>query len=164
VSGTCITSPSLVGVCNCTGGYTGTYCEILPVIDQCVLNNQPCMNNGTCVNNMSNYTCNCTSMWTGYNCSIPSMLTLLFVCFLTIINMLLVGCSLLMTIPLIGQAATSNITNVQNGSIGENRSHICASGYQFLTYVYISLFLFIYDVLVAMQLSISISVYLMEVA
>ena len=41
---------------------------MLPDIDDCASN--PCENNGTCIDLVSNYTCNCTQGYTGKNCSI----------------------------------------------------------------------------------------------
>ena len=36
-------------------------------IDDCI--EQPCKNNGTCIDGVNNYTCNCNDMYTGRNCS-----------------------------------------------------------------------------------------------
>ena len=41
---------------------------MLADIDDCASN--PCENNGTCIDLVSNYTCNCTQGYTGKNCNI----------------------------------------------------------------------------------------------
>ena len=41
---------------------------MLADIDDCASN--PCENNGTCIDLVSNYTCNCTQGYRGKNCSI----------------------------------------------------------------------------------------------
>ena len=41
---------------------------MLPDIDDCA--STPCENNGTCIDLVSNYTCNCTQGYRGNNCSI----------------------------------------------------------------------------------------------
>ena len=41
---------------------------MLADIDDCASN--PCENNGTCIDLVSNYTCNCTQGYTGKNCGI----------------------------------------------------------------------------------------------
>ncbi|XP_060597850.1 fibropellin-1-like isoform X2 [Ruditapes philippinarum] len=52
-------------LCNCSGsGFTGLYCETN--IDDC--ENQPCMHDGTCIDKVNNYTCQCIPGYTGVNC------------------------------------------------------------------------------------------------
>ncbi|XP_060601390.1 sushi, nidogen and EGF-like domain-containing protein 1 [Ruditapes philippinarum] len=51
--------------CNCTdSGFTGCYCETN--IDDCDPN--PCLNGGTCIDGVNNYTCTCVDGWSGRNC------------------------------------------------------------------------------------------------
>ena len=51
--------------CNCTVGFNGSMCE--ENIDDC--ESRPCLNNGTCQDQVNNYTCACTNEWSGRNCS-----------------------------------------------------------------------------------------------
>ena len=53
-------------MCVCDPGFTGILCEV--DINECETN--PCRNNGTCINLVNDYSCNCTNNWTGRNCSI----------------------------------------------------------------------------------------------
>jgi hypothetical protein len=67
--GTCAASGSSF-TCTCTGGFTGTNCEIPPAPpDPCSPN--PCENGGTCAASGSSFTCTCTGGFTGTNCEIP---------------------------------------------------------------------------------------------
>lgn len=50
--------------CECPDGYTGEDCATR--INYC--ENSPCLNNGNCINQMYNYTCNCPMLFTGRNC------------------------------------------------------------------------------------------------
>ena len=52
--------------CICPGGTTGTRCE--QKIDWC--NPQPCMNDGLCINIISNYVCQCLPNYSGTQCEI----------------------------------------------------------------------------------------------
>ena len=47
-------------------GYEGRNCE--KEIDECKLF-EPCVN-GTCIDNIADYTCECSSGWGGKNCSV----------------------------------------------------------------------------------------------
>ncbi|KAI6653592.1 Neurogenic locus notch-like protein 1 [Oopsacas minuta] len=64
---TCINGQqnSNCSVCLCDPGYTGTACEI--DINDC--EPEPCMNNGTCVDQVNDYNCTCVNGWVGKNCS-----------------------------------------------------------------------------------------------
>ncbi|XP_019615900.1 PREDICTED: neurogenic locus notch homolog protein 1-like [Branchiostoma belcheri] len=50
--------------CQCTPGYTGTFCET--DIDDCASN--PCIH-GNCVDHVNHYLCTCESGWAGINCN-----------------------------------------------------------------------------------------------
>ena len=52
-------------ICDCLPGYTGNMCDTN--INECDPN--PCVNNGTCIDGINDYTCNCTNEWMGKNCS-----------------------------------------------------------------------------------------------
>jgi len=39
-------------------------------IDDCALNNQPCLNGGQCDDKVNNYVCRCAAGYTGTNCEI----------------------------------------------------------------------------------------------
>ena len=47
--------------CSCFDGFTDQDCSTN--IDDC--NPNPCMNNGSCIDGINIFTCNCTSPWTG---------------------------------------------------------------------------------------------------
>lgn len=50
--------------CQCPVGYHGDDC--LTRINHC--RNSPCQNDGVCINNLSNYTCECSNLFDGFNC------------------------------------------------------------------------------------------------
>ncbi|XP_068690355.1 uncharacterized protein [Montipora foliosa] len=50
--------------CNCTAGFTGTYCET--DMDDCA--NHTCANGASCVDGVNSYSCNCTAGFTGTHC------------------------------------------------------------------------------------------------
>ncbi|CAH3025002.1 unnamed protein product, partial [Porites evermanni] len=63
--------------CNCLKGYTGSYCEtghcvinytsmFLSDIDNCV--HHTCLNGGSCVDGVNNYTCRCNAGFKGDRC------------------------------------------------------------------------------------------------
>ena len=52
-------------MCNCAPGYTGSICDTN--IDDC--DPDPCVNNGTCSDEVNDYTCTCINEWMGKNCS-----------------------------------------------------------------------------------------------
>ena len=51
-------------MCNCFPGYNGTHCEVN--INEC--ENQPCMNNGSCFDEINDFTCQCKPGLTGTLC------------------------------------------------------------------------------------------------
>jgi hypothetical protein len=51
----------------CNPGYVGETCEKL--INYCAKN--PCLNEGTCVNNANGFFCKCKNEWTGTFCDVP---------------------------------------------------------------------------------------------
>jgi hypothetical protein len=62
--GVCVAS---TGVCNCTDGYTGTFCD---EVDYCYTN--PCQNNGICYisSGLPHRNCSCVSGFTGESCEL----------------------------------------------------------------------------------------------
>lgn len=50
--------------CNCTGGWTGVNCSV--DINEC--ENNPCLNGGTCTDEINNYMCECPDLFVGRNC------------------------------------------------------------------------------------------------
>jgi hypothetical protein len=71
VNGVCLDlpPPSTTYRCNCTAGWTGTYCD--QDIDGCA--NHQCQNGSICTDNAApatGYTCNCLSGWEGALCQI----------------------------------------------------------------------------------------------
>ena len=81
--GTCIDEINAF-TCNCMGGYTGDVCEtskylvkyrfsayrdltwFLSDIDECAF--FPCKNNGTCIDGIDYFTCQCMAGYTGSQC------------------------------------------------------------------------------------------------
>ena len=57
-------------VCNCKNGFTGTICGT--EINECASN--PCLNGGTCVRGLGQYTCNCPTGVNGTNCQTEATL------------------------------------------------------------------------------------------
>ena len=53
--GLCTNLNNLNYVCSCLNYYTGSRCEF--IIDMCASN--PCLNGGTCFNQINNYSCVC---------------------------------------------------------------------------------------------------------
>lgn len=50
--------------CECPEGYKGINCS--EKINYCLPN--PCLNNGSCIQNLTKYTCNCQKIYYGTNC------------------------------------------------------------------------------------------------
>lgn len=50
------------------------FSDIFTDVDECsdasLGNESLCFNNGSCVNNLGSYTCNCSAEWTGSRCEI----------------------------------------------------------------------------------------------
>lgn len=55
---------TLIFRCVCPEGYTGRNCNEL--IDHC--KSSPCKNEGTCINALKSYVCNCSKLYYGTNC------------------------------------------------------------------------------------------------
>lgn len=55
--------------CDCVPGFKGVACDI--DVDECNGTNStsPCQNNGTCIDGINSYSCNCTAGFIGPNCS-----------------------------------------------------------------------------------------------
>ncbi|XP_073817054.1 cell polarity complex component crumbs isoform X3 [Musca autumnalis] len=65
--GLCIIADSKTPMCQCSLGYTGTFCET--DINECDSN--PCQNDGVCTDLVGGYSCNCTDTgFEGDNCEI----------------------------------------------------------------------------------------------
>ena len=64
---------SNVATCNCTGGFSGSICNIAP--NPCTVN--PCLNGGVCTNNNGTAACACQGAWTGQFCQNGSRMFLL---------------------------------------------------------------------------------------
>ena len=57
-------TPSDGGVdCVCPLSYNGTNCEVFIGCDD-----DPCMNNGSCTDDVDSFTCHCPRPWTGFLC------------------------------------------------------------------------------------------------
>ncbi|KRZ58448.1 Fibropellin-1 [Trichinella nativa] len=54
--------------CECKNGYTGKFCD--SDINECIYQENPCKNNGTCVNTSGSYKCECPSKFEGTHCEI----------------------------------------------------------------------------------------------
>jgi hypothetical protein len=67
VTGTCNFGPNY-WICACPLGYSGVRCE--SAINNCDLYSQPCLNNGTCLNQplTNSYKCLCPTPFTGSRC------------------------------------------------------------------------------------------------
>ena len=52
------------GVCTCTTGYEGTFCDT--ITDNCLV--QDCSNRGVCVNAVAAYSCTCNLGYEGTDC------------------------------------------------------------------------------------------------
>lgn len=52
--------------CSCPAGFTGTRCEY--DVDECVEN--PCVNGGSCFNNLGGFLCHCSEGFSGLRCSV----------------------------------------------------------------------------------------------
>ncbi|GBN02945.1 Protein crumbs, partial [Araneus ventricosus] len=50
--------------CNCSGGFTGALCD--EEVDECL--SFPCMNNGTCIDQVNDYACICPAGYEGAQC------------------------------------------------------------------------------------------------
>jgi len=50
--------------CVCQSGWTGSNCDI--DIDEC--ENDPCLNEGVCIDQIGDFQCQCKSGWTGKTC------------------------------------------------------------------------------------------------
>lgn len=55
--------------CECPDGYTGEDCATR--IDYC--ESSPCLNNGNCINEIRNYTCDCPMLFAGRDCEIGKL-------------------------------------------------------------------------------------------
>ncbi|XP_078349351.1 mucin-like protein [Oculina patagonica] len=65
VYGDCIVNNNGIAECHCDPGFEGSNCEIN--IDEC--NSTPCLNNGTCIDGINSYSCNCSVGFYGDICS-----------------------------------------------------------------------------------------------
>ncbi|XP_068604308.1 cubilin [Brachionichthys hirsutus] len=65
VNGQCVATTLSPGyICNCYSGWHGQICD--QNTNECLSN--PCLNGGTCTDNINGFTCSCTSQWTGPLC------------------------------------------------------------------------------------------------
>ena len=60
----CQIKDTFVFSCLCSNGFEGRNCEVNT--DDC--KNNPCTNNGTCVDLIAGYKCECASLYTGNHC------------------------------------------------------------------------------------------------
>ncbi|OWF52623.1 Fibropellin-1 [Mizuhopecten yessoensis] len=66
--GTCVAFGSVRKQCLCQPGYTGENCEIN--INECTLNPQGCLYNGTCSDGVNAYSCQCRPGFSGNRCHV----------------------------------------------------------------------------------------------
>ncbi|CAG5115710.1 unnamed protein product, partial [Candidula unifasciata] len=66
--GKCISYGSLRSVCECDPGYTGDKCET--DINECDINSQGCLYNGSCQDGVNTYSCSCVNGFSGSHCEI----------------------------------------------------------------------------------------------